>query len=95
MSDWTWEYDPDAENVVGGLPDAVKERVEAVAQRLAEAAGVAHIGQPFDIAVSGVSGVMSFSEGWLTVWYLEDGRAGENTVLVLAVNYVDVADPQA
>ncbi|ADI07249.1 hypothetical protein SBI_04128 [Streptomyces bingchenggensis BCW-1] len=38
MSDWTWEYLPDAENVVGGLDPQIKHDVERLAQRLADAA---------------------------------------------------------
>jgi hypothetical protein len=29
MSDWTWEYVPDAANVVGGLTQAQIDQVEA------------------------------------------------------------------
>ncbi|TQF05685.1 hypothetical protein E6W39_30000 [Kitasatospora acidiphila] len=35
MSDWTWEYLPDAQYVVGGLPEAVVEEVESIAAELA------------------------------------------------------------
>ena len=36
MSDeWTWEYDPDAEHVVGGLPPEVVAEVERLADQLA------------------------------------------------------------
>jgi len=43
VSDWTWEYEPDAENVVGGLPsvstsDFVLKLSEAVTPAGAEAA---------------------------------------------------------
>ncbi|MZE78481.1 hypothetical protein [Streptomyces xinghaiensis] len=36
MSDaWVWEYDPDAEHVVGGLPAHVVTEVERLARELA------------------------------------------------------------
>ncbi|MEV5376969.1 hypothetical protein B7P34_29445 [Streptosporangium nondiastaticum] len=31
---WVWEYDPDRENVVGGLPGAVVAQVEKIADDL-------------------------------------------------------------
>ncbi len=45
MSDeWTWEYDPDAEHVIGGLPAEAVTEVERIAASLAvlgrDAAGV-------------------------------------------------------
>ncbi|GGT42875.1 hypothetical protein [Streptomyces purpureus] len=46
MSDWTWEYEPDAENVVGGLGRAQRLEVEAIAQRIADAVGDRRIGKP-------------------------------------------------
>ncbi|PSK90253.1 hypothetical protein CLV63_12382 [Murinocardiopsis flavida] len=45
MNDWTWEFLPDAENVVGGLEPQVKVDVERLAQSLADAASVKYIGQ--------------------------------------------------
>ena len=56
MSDWTWEYVPDAAAVVGGLtPEQIVE-VEALAMRLADAVGVRRIGTLFGLqgAVSGL-----------------------------------------
>ncbi|MFG3310095.1 hypothetical protein [Streptomyces wuyuanensis] len=46
MSDCTWEHEPDAENVVGGLDKAQRLEVEAIAQRIADAVGVRRIGKP-------------------------------------------------
>jgi hypothetical protein len=44
VSDWTWEYSPDAAHVVGGLaPEQVAE-VDALAQRIADAVAVRRIG---------------------------------------------------
>ncbi|MFQ6197006.1 hypothetical protein [Streptomyces sp. NPDC000405] len=46
MSDWAWEYEPDAENAVGGLSPVQSVEVETIAQRIAEAVGVRRIGKP-------------------------------------------------
>ncbi|MFE5328923.1 hypothetical protein ACFRCG_21325 [Embleya sp. NPDC056575] len=43
MSDWTWEYDPDADHVVGGLAADVRADVESLAQRLADAASMLRV----------------------------------------------------
>ncbi|WP_078610570.1 MULTISPECIES: hypothetical protein [Streptomyces] len=32
--DWTWDYDPDAEHVVGGLPHEVVAEVERLAEHI-------------------------------------------------------------
>ncbi|MBV9023519.1 MAG: hypothetical protein JO362_06930 [Streptomycetaceae bacterium] len=80
MSDWTWEYEPDAENVVGGLPSELVEQVAQMAQRLADAAGVKYIGDP-PIEESGVSKVFVYTEGILMLWYQEDRRY--NAVYIL------------
>ena len=37
MSDWTWEYVPDASSVIGGLTPAQVEDVEDIASRIADA----------------------------------------------------------
>jgi hypothetical protein len=37
MSDWTWEYVPDAASVVGGLTRAQIDQVEGLAARIADA----------------------------------------------------------
>ncbi|WP_237519963.1 hypothetical protein [Streptomyces sp. HUCO-GS316] len=70
MSDWAWEYEPDAESVVGGLEAAQRLEVEAIAQRIADAVGVRRIGKSFDITES-ASGVRTFAEGAVMVWYQE------------------------
>jgi len=49
MSDWTWEYVPDAANVVGGLTQGQIDQVESLASRIAEAVAVRRIGTPFDV----------------------------------------------
>ncbi|MFI8520262.1 hypothetical protein ACIGEZ_20905 [Streptomyces sp. NPDC085481] len=84
MSDWTWEYEPDAENVVGGLDMAQRLEVEAIAQRIADAVGVRRIGKPFDITES-ASGVRTFAEGSVMVWYQEDYR--DDVVLILRAQH--------
>jgi hypothetical protein len=35
MSDWTWEYVPDAANVIGGLTPVQVDQVESLATRIA------------------------------------------------------------
>ena len=56
MSDWTWEYVPDAANVVGGLTPTQIDQVESLASRIADAVAVRRIGTPFD-ATEAVSNV--------------------------------------
>jgi hypothetical protein len=80
VSDWSWEYEPDAENVVGGLPSELLEQVARMAQRLADAAGVKYIGDP-SIEESGVSKVLVHTEGTLMLWYQGDRRY--NAVYIL------------
>ncbi|WP_073950999.1 hypothetical protein [Streptomyces kebangsaanensis] len=82
MSDWTWEYNPNAEEVVGGLADEQRAVVEDIARRVADAVGVRRIGHPFDIQES-ASGVRTYAEGNVMLWYQEDYR--DDTVLVLRV----------
>ncbi|WP_369380397.1 hypothetical protein [Streptomyces sp. cg36] len=84
MSDWTWEYLPDADHVVGGLTAEQRAEVDDLARRIAEAVGVRRIGHPFDIAES-ASGVLTHTEPHLVVWYQEDYR--DDTVLVLRVTH--------
>ncbi|MFD0269136.1 hypothetical protein ACFVGY_21580 [Streptomyces sp. NPDC127106] len=84
MSDWTWEYEPGAEWVVGDMPKEHRDQVEALAQRVADAVGVRRIGQPFDITES-ASGVKTFAEGPVMIWYQEDYR--DDVVLVLKVSH--------
>jgi hypothetical protein len=43
MSDWTWEYVPDAPDVIGGLTPAQVEDVENLASRIAGAVAVRSI----------------------------------------------------
>ncbi|MEV5938564.1 hypothetical protein [Streptomyces sp. NPDC051994] len=82
MSDWTWEYNPNAEEVVGGLTDERRAVVEDLARRVAEAIGVRRIGHPFDVRES-ASGVRTHAEGSIMLWYQEDYR--DDTVLILRV----------
>ena len=79
MSDWTWEYVPDATHVIGGLTPPQADEVEILAARIAEAVAVRRIGIPFDIRDS-VSGLKSYGEGPVMIWFLEDYR--EAVVLV-------------
>ena len=69
MSDWTWEYVPDAASVVGGLTQAQVDEVESLASRIADAVAVRRIGTSFGIAES-VSSVKSYGEGAVMIWFL-------------------------
>jgi len=62
VSDWTWEYVPDAASVVGGLTLEQIADVEALAARLADAVGVRRIGAPFNLQEA-VSGPRTYGEG--------------------------------
>ena len=44
MSDWTWEFVPDAASVVSGLTQAQIDEVESLASRIADAVAVRRIG---------------------------------------------------
>jgi plasmid stabilization system protein ParE len=90
MSDWTWEYVPDAANVVGGLTQAQIDEVESLASRIADAVAVRRIGVSFDIRES-VSNVKSYGEGSVMIWFLEDYR--DDVVLVVRVQYFGLSNP--
>jgi hypothetical protein len=85
MSDWTWEYVPDAARVVRGLTTAQIDETERLAMRIADAVAVRRIGTPFDIRES-VSNLKSHGEGPVMIWFLEDYR--ENVVLVVRVQHL-------
>lgn len=88
MSDWTWECVPDAASVVGGLTSEQIAEVDALAGRLADAAGVRRIGIPFDLQEA-VSGLKTYGEGSLVIWFLEDYR--DDVVLVVRVQHLGVS----
>lgn len=90
MSDWTWQYVPDAANVVGGLTQAQIDEVESLASRIAGAVAVRRIGVSFDIRES-VSNVKSYGEGPVMIWFLEDYR--DDAVLVVRVQHFGLSDP--
>lgn len=90
MSDWTWEYIPDAANVVGGLTKAQIDEVESLASRIADAIAVRRIGVLFDIGES-VSNVKSHAEGPVMIWFLEDYR--DDVVLVVRAQHFGLSDP--
>ena len=90
MSDWTWEYVPDAASVVGGLTQAQVDEVESLAARIADAVAVRRVGAPFDIRES-VSSVKSYGEGPVMIWFLEDFR--DDVVLVVRVQHFGSSDP--
>lgn len=85
MSDWTWEYVPDAAGVVGGLTQVQVGEVEGLASRIADAVSVRRIGTSFDIRES-VSNVKSYGEGPVMIWFLEDYR--DDVVLVVRVQHL-------
>ena len=85
MSDWTWEYVPDARSVVGGLAEAEVRQVEELASRIAQAVAVRRIGTFFDVRET-VSGVKSYGEGAVMIWFLEDYR--DDVVLVVRVQHL-------
>jgi hypothetical protein len=87
MSDWTWEYVPDAANVVGGLTQAQIDQVESLASRIADAAPDRH---PIRRDRSG-SNVKSYGEGPVMIWFLEDYR--DDVVLVVRVQHFELPDP--
>jgi hypothetical protein len=62
--------------------------VEALAARLADAVGVRRIGTPFDLREA-VSGLKTYGEGSLLIWFLEDYR--DDVVLVVRVQYLGVS----
>jgi len=90
MSDWTWEYVPDAANVVGGLTQKQIGEVESLALRIADAVAVRRIGTPFDVQEA-VSNVKSYGEGPVMIWFLEDYRG--DTVLVVRVLHLGMPHP--
>ncbi|MFF8602532.1 hypothetical protein ACF065_21380 [Streptomyces sp. NPDC015232] len=92
MSDWTWEYEPDAEHVIGGLEEEQRLEIEALAQRIADAVGVRRIGKPFDITEA-ASGVRTFAEGSAMLWYQEDYR--DDIVLILRVQHFGAQHPDS
>jgi hypothetical protein len=85
MSEWTWEYVPDAASVFGGLSGAQLAEVEDVARRIADAVAVRRIGAALDIAES-VSNVKSHGEGAIMIWFLEDYR--DDIVLIVRVQHL-------
>ena len=90
MSDWTWEYVPDATSVVGGPTKAQIDEVESLASRIADAVAVRRIGVSFDIRES-VSNVKSHGEGPVMIWFVEDYR--DDVVLVVRVQHFGLSDP--
>jgi hypothetical protein len=44
MTDWTWEYVPDAISVVGGLTQTQVDDAESLASRIADAVAVRRTG---------------------------------------------------
>jgi hypothetical protein len=59
-----------------------------LAARLSDAVGIRRIGTPFDLHEA-VSGLKTYGEGSLLVWFLEDYR--DNVVLVVCVQHLGVS----
>jgi plasmid stabilization system protein ParE len=91
MSQWTWEYVPDAASVVGGLTAAQVDQVEGLAARIAGSVAVRRIGTPFDVVEAAVSNVKSYGEGPVMIWFLVDYR--DDVVLVVRVQHFELSDP--
>lgn len=70
VSDWTWEYSPDAAHVVGGLAPEQVAVVDALAQRIADAVAVRRIGVPVD-EQEAASDLKTYGEGSVLLWYQE------------------------
>jgi len=87
VSDWTWEYVPNAASVIGGLTSEQIVEVEALAARLADAVGVRRIGTPLDLQEA-VSGLKTYGEASWLIWFLEDYR--DDVVLVVRVQHLGV-----
>jgi plasmid stabilization system protein ParE len=87
VSNWTWEYLPDAASVVSGLTQVQVDQAESLVSRIADAVAVRRIGLPFDIRES-VSDVKSYGEGPVMIWFLEDYR---DDVVVVRVQHFGVA----
>jgi plasmid stabilization system protein ParE len=90
MSDWTWEYVPDAVSVVSGLTQAQIDEAESLAARIADAVAIRRLGVPFDVRES-VSSVKSYGDGSVMIWFLEDYR--DDVVLVVRVQHFGLPDP--
>jgi hypothetical protein len=88
VSDWTWEYVPDAASVVDGLTHIQIDEAENLAERITDAVAVRRVGTPFDVSES-VSNLKSYGEGSVMIWFLEDYR--ENTILVVRVQHLGAA----
>jgi len=89
MSDWTWEYVPDAASVIGGLRQAQVQEVENLAARIADVVAVRRIGTSFDVRES-VSNVKSYGEGSVMIWFLEDYR--DDVVLVVRAQHLGLPE---
>jgi plasmid stabilization system protein ParE len=87
MSNWTWDYVPDASAVVSGLTQDQAREVESLASRIAEAVAVRRIGTSLDVRES-VSNLKSYGEGSVIIWFLEDYR--DDVVLVVRVQHLGI-----
>jgi len=91
LSDWAWEYSPDAAHVVGGLTLEQIAEVDSLAQRIADAVAVRRIGMPFD-EQEAASDPKAYGEGSVLLWFQEYYRF--DVVLVVRVQHLGAtADP--
>jgi hypothetical protein len=84
VSEWAWEYLPDAESVVAGLPAEVIKKVEEVAAELAVVNSMVYL-DGANFTGSG-PGLRIVNRPHLLISYLTDVR-GE-AIYVVRVNYV-------
>ncbi|MFF7634545.1 hypothetical protein ACFZB9_15520 [Kitasatospora sp. NPDC008050] len=84
MSQWTWEFLPDADAVVAGLPPEVVKEVEEIATELSVVNSMVYLDGP-DFQDAG-PGLRSVSRPDLMVFYITDVR-GEAIYVVRVHHY--------
>lgn len=84
MSDWTWEYNPDEESVVAGLPLDVIAEVEQIAHELAVVNSLDYLG---GAAYQGMGpGMRTVARPHLIVWYTTYPRL--ELVCIIRIQYL-------
>lgn len=84
MSEWSWEYLTDREDITGGMAPGLVGELEQLARRLADAAGVKYVGDPA-ADDDWVSKLLTFAEGRWLVWYQEDW--GKRVVYIIRATH--------
>jgi hypothetical protein len=83
VSDWTWEYLPDADAVVAGLPPAVIDEVEEIARELAVVNSLVYLD---GVSYQGLGpGTRDVARARLMVRYLTDVRS--EVIFIVRVTY--------